>query len=54
MSDAEKDLVNRALAETDNLGDFHNYILKELHDNDRATEIYKSEKHRVVKKNSEG
>ncbi len=54
MSDAEKDLVNRALAETDNLGDFHNYILKELHDNDRATEIYKSEKHRVSRKNSEG
>ena len=54
MSDAEKDLVNRALAETDNLGDFHNYILKELHDNDRATEIYKSEKHRVGRKNSEG
>jgi|GEM_PF-2168026 len=54
MSDAEKNLVNRALAETDNLGDFHNYILKELHDNDRATEIYKSEKHRVSRKNSEG
>ena len=54
MSDAEKDLVNRALAETDNLGDFHNYILKELHDNDRATEIYKSEKHRVSRKGSEG
>lgn len=54
MSDAEKDLVNRALAETDNLGDFHNYILKELHDNDRATEIYKSEKHRVGRKGSEG
>ena len=54
MSDAEKDLVNRALAETGNLGDFHNYILKELHDNDRATEIYKSEKHRVGRKNSEG
>ncbi len=54
MSDAEKDLVNRALAETDNLGDFHNYILKELHDNDRATEIYKSEKHRVSRKSSEG
>lgn len=50
MTDAEKDLVNRALAETDNLGDFHNYILKELHDNDRATEIYKSEKYRVGKK----
>ena len=54
MSDAEKDLVNRALAETDNLGDFHNYILKELHDNDRATEIYKSEKHRVSRKGPEG
>ena len=50
MSDAERALVERALAETDNLGDFHNYILKELHDNDRATEIYKSEKHKVGKK----
>ena len=49
MNDAERDLVARALAETDNLGDFHNYILKELHDNDRATEIYKSEKHKVGK-----
>lgn len=49
MTDAERDLVARALAETDNLGDFHNYILKELHDNDRATEIYKSEKHKVGK-----
>jgi hypothetical protein len=28
--------------------------LKELHDNDRATEIYKSEKHRVSRKGSEG
>lgn len=50
MTDAERDLVNRALAETDNLGDFHNYILKELRDNDRATEIYKAEKHKVGKK----
>ena len=50
MSDAEHALVERALAETDNLGDFHNYILKELHDNDRATEIYKAEKHKVGKK----
>jgi hypothetical protein len=50
MTDAERSLVERALAETDNLGDFHNYILKELHDNDRATEIYKSEKHKVGKK----
>ena len=47
LTDSEKALVDRAVAETDNLGDFHNYILKELHDNDRATEIYKSEKHRV-------
>lgn len=47
LSDSEKALVDRAVAETDNLGDFHNYILKELHDNDRATEIYKSEKYRV-------
>lgn len=52
MTDAERDLVNRALAETDNLGDFHNYILKELRDNDRATEIYKAEKHKVGKKNN--
>ena len=51
MTDAERDLVNRALKETDNLGDFHNYILKELRDNDRATEIYKAEKHKVGKKN---
>ena len=51
MNDAERDLVNRALKETDNLGDFHNYILKELRDNDRATEIYKAEKHKVGKKN---
>ena len=50
MSDAERALVERALAETDNLGDFHNYILKELHDNDRATEIYKAEKYKVGKK----
>ena len=50
MTDAERALVERALAETDNLGDFHNYILKELHDNDRATEIYKAEKHKVGKK----
>lgn len=50
MTDAERDLVNCALAETDNLGDFHNYILKELRDNDRATEIYKAEKHKVGKK----
>lgn len=49
LTDAEKDLVSRALKDTSNLGDFHNYILKELHDNDRATEIYKSEKHRVKK-----
>lgn len=47
LTDSEAELVNRAIAETDNLGDFHNYILKELHDNDRATEIYKSEKYRV-------
>lgn len=53
MTDAERDLVNRALTETDNLGDFHNYILKELRDNDRATEIYKAEKHKVGKKNSD-
>lgn len=52
MTDAERDLVNRAIAETDNLGDFHNYILKELRDNDRATEIYKAEKHKVGKKNN--
>ncbi|MBO4697335.1 MAG: hypothetical protein J5643_08665 [Lachnospiraceae bacterium] len=52
MTDAERDLVNRALDETDNLGDFHNYILKELRDNDRATEIYKAEKHKVGKKNN--
>ena len=50
LTDSERDLVARALAETDNLGDFHNYILKELHDNDRATEIYKAEKHKVGKK----
>lgn len=50
LTDSEKDLVSRALKDTSNLGDFHNYILKELHDNDRATEIYKSEKHRVQKK----
>lgn len=50
MTDSERDLVARALAETDNLGDFHNYILKELHDNDRATEIYKAEKYKVGKK----
>ena len=49
MTESERDLVSRALAETDNLGDFHNYILKELHDNDRATEIYKAEKHKVGK-----
>lgn len=47
LSDSEKALVERAVAETDNLGDFHNYLLKELRDNDRATEIYKAEKHRV-------
>lgn len=50
LTESERALVERALAETDNLGDFHNYILKELHDNDRATEIYKSEKHKVGKK----
>ncbi len=50
LTESERDLVARALAETDNLGDFHNYILKELHDNDRATEIYKAEKHKVGKK----
>ena len=49
MTESERDLVSRALAETDNLGDFHNYILKELHNNDRATEIYKAEKHKVGK-----
>lgn len=50
LTESERALVERALAETDNLGDFHNYILKELHDNDRATEIYKAEKHKVGKK----
>ena len=50
LTESERALVERALAETDNLGDFHNYILKELHDNDRATEIYKSEKYEVGKK----
>ena len=49
LSDSEKDLVKRAYAETANLGDFHNYLLKELHDNDRATEIYKAEKYRFMK-----
>ena len=50
LTESERALVERALVETDNLGDFHNYILKELHDNDRATEIYKSEKYKVGKK----
>lgn len=49
LSESEKDLVRRAYAETANLGDFHNYLLKELHDNDRATEIYKAEKYRFMK-----
>lgn len=49
LSESEKDLVKRAYAETANLGDFHNYLLKELHDNDRATEIYKAEKYRFMK-----
>ncbi len=49
VSTEEKELVERAIAETSDKEAYHNYLMAKLHDTQRATELYKLSKQRFLK-----